>query len=80
MMKEVADTKQPPNRNVRDLFNLTGRVAIVTGRLHRARTSNCGRASGNGRQPGALRPQERALPASCGRLTATGSKSHRFRL
>src|SRR6202045_4096850 len=30
MMKEVADTK-PPNRNVRDLFNLTGRGPIVTG-------------------------------------------------
>ena len=30
MMKEVADTK-PPNRYVRDLFNLTGRVAIITG-------------------------------------------------
>ena len=31
MLKEVADTKQTPSRNVRDLFNLAGRVAIVTG-------------------------------------------------
>ena len=31
MLKEVADTKQESPRNVRDLFNLSGRVAIVTG-------------------------------------------------
>jgi NAD(P)-dependent dehydrogenase (short-subunit alcohol dehydrogenase family) len=31
MLKEVANTKQESARNVRDLFNLAGRVAIVTG-------------------------------------------------
>jgi len=31
MLKQVADTKQESSRNVRDLFNLEGRVAIVTG-------------------------------------------------
>src|ERR1035441_1657861 len=31
MLKEVADTTQESSRNVRDLFNLSGRVAIVTG-------------------------------------------------
>src|ERR1700758_3054828 len=31
MLKEVADTTQVTSRNVRDLFDLTGRVAIVTG-------------------------------------------------
>jgi NAD(P)-dependent dehydrogenase (short-subunit alcohol dehydrogenase family) len=31
MLKEVADTTQSASRNVKDLFNLTGRVAIVTG-------------------------------------------------
>src|SRR5580700_9210364 len=31
MSMEVADTTQTPSRNVRDLFNLAGRVALVTG-------------------------------------------------
>src|ERR1700752_4530681 len=31
MLKEVADPTQVTSRNVRDLFNLKGRVAIVTG-------------------------------------------------
>ena len=31
MLKEVANTAQESSRNVRDLFNLSGRVAIVTG-------------------------------------------------
>ncbi len=31
MLKEVADTAPNASRNVKDLFNLTGRVAIVTG-------------------------------------------------
>ena len=31
MLKQVADTTQSAFRNVKDLFNLTGRVAIVTG-------------------------------------------------
>jgi len=31
MLKEVADRAQNASRNVKDLFNLTGRVAIVTG-------------------------------------------------
>src|SRR5437588_10060132 len=31
MLKEVADRTQNAPRNVKDLFNLTGRVAIVTG-------------------------------------------------
>ena len=31
MLKEVTNSKQTPSRNVRDLFNLAGRVAIVTG-------------------------------------------------
>ena len=31
MLKEVADRTQNASRNVKDLFNLTGRVAIVTG-------------------------------------------------
>jgi gluconate 5-dehydrogenase len=31
MLKEVANTTQESSRNVRDLFNLSGRVAIVTG-------------------------------------------------
>src|SRR5579864_6698024 len=31
MLKEVADTTQNTSRSVKDLFNLTGRVAIVTG-------------------------------------------------
>ena len=31
MLKEVADTRQNTSRNVKDLFNLSGRVAIVTG-------------------------------------------------
>src|ERR1700692_4053051 len=31
MLKEVTNTTKESSRNVRDLFNLTGRVAIVTG-------------------------------------------------
>jgi len=31
MLKEVSDTTQNTSRNVKDLFNLTGRVAIITG-------------------------------------------------
>jgi NAD(P)-dependent dehydrogenase (short-subunit alcohol dehydrogenase family) len=31
MLKQVANTTQESSRNVRDLFNLSGRVAIVTG-------------------------------------------------
>ncbi len=31
MLKGVADTTQNTSRNVKDLFNLSGRVAIVTG-------------------------------------------------
>jgi NAD(P)-dependent dehydrogenase (short-subunit alcohol dehydrogenase family) len=31
MLKEVADTTQNASRNVKDLFNLNGRVAIITG-------------------------------------------------
>jgi NAD(P)-dependent dehydrogenase (short-subunit alcohol dehydrogenase family) len=31
MLKQVANTTQEPSRNVRDLFNLAGRVAVVTG-------------------------------------------------
>jgi NAD(P)-dependent dehydrogenase (short-subunit alcohol dehydrogenase family) len=31
MLRQVADTVQESSRNVKDLFNLTGRVAIVTG-------------------------------------------------
>jgi NAD(P)-dependent dehydrogenase (short-subunit alcohol dehydrogenase family) len=31
MLKEASDTTQKTSRNARDLFNLTGRVAIITG-------------------------------------------------